>query len=93
MEKSTWLEIEPLSDAIKCSVRSIRKLVAQGDLLPGEHYYKVGNSTNGKQIFCLEEVRLVLLKLTAQAAKEKSISNAVTYDKDHAAELVGGGVR
>ena len=93
MDNFTWLEIEPLSNALKCSVRTIRKLVAQGHLLPGKHFYKVGAHKNGKQIFCLEEVRLVLLELTAQAAKEKSISKAITYDQEHAAQLVGGGSR
>ena len=91
MDKKTWLEIDPLSDALKCSVRSIRKLVAEGHLVPGQHFYKVGAAANGKQIFCLEEVRLVLLALTEQAAKEKSISNAITYDKEHSAQLVAGG--
>ena len=93
MDQKTWLEIEPLSDALKCSVRSIRKLVADGHLVPGQHFYKIGAATNGKQIFCLEEVREVLLALTEQAAKDKSISNAVTYDKNHAAQLVGGGLK
>ena len=93
MDQKTWLEIEPLSDALKCSVRSIRKHVAEGHLIGGQHFYKVGAAANGKQIFCLEEVREVLLALTEQAAKEKSISNAVTYDKDHAAQLVGGGLK
>ena len=93
MDKKTWLEIEPLSDALKCSVRSIRKHVAEGHLIGGQHFYKVGNHVNGKQIFCLEEVREVLLSLTEKAAKEKSINRAITYDKDHATQLVAGGVR
>ena len=93
MDKKTWLGIEPLSDATKVSVRSFRKLVAEGHLVPGKHFYKVGNHVNGKQIFCLEEVREVLLSLTEKAAKEKSINRAITYDKDHATQLVAGGVR
>ena len=93
MDQKTWLGIEPLSDATKVSVRSFRKLVAEGHLVPGKHFYKVGNHVNGKQIFCLEEVREVLLSLTEKAAKEKSINRAITYDKDHATQLVAGGVR
>ena len=93
MNLKTWLEVEPLSDALKCSVRSIRKLVAEGHLVPGEHFYKVGTHANGKQIFCLEEVRSVLLELTVKAEKERSISRATTYDQDHANQLVAGGMR
>ena len=93
MDQKTWLEIEPLKDALKCSVRSIRKLVADGHLVPGQHFYKIGAATNGKQIFCLEEVRSVLLELTVKAEKERSISRAITYDKDHAAQLVAGGLK
>ena len=91
MDQKTWLGIEPLSDATKVSVRSFRKLVAEGHLVPGKHFYKVGNHVNGKQIFCLEEVRQVLLSLTEKAAKEKSISKAITYDQEHSAQLVAGG--
>jgi len=93
VDQKTWLGIEPLSDATKVSVRSFRKLVAEGHLVPGKHFYKVGNHVNGKQIFCLEEVRSVLLELTVKAEKERSISRAITYDKDHAAQLVGGGLK
>jgi len=93
VDQKTWLGIEPLSDATKVSVRSFRKLVAEGHLVPGKHFYKVGNHVNGKQIFCLEEVREVLLSLTEKAAKEKSINRAITYDKDHATQLVAGAVR
>ena len=91
MDQKTWLGIEPLSDATKVSVRSFRKLVAEGHLVPGKHFYKVGNHVNGKQIFCLEEVRDLLLALTEQAAKEQNIKRAITYDKDHTAQLVAAG--
>ena len=93
MDQKTWLETEPLADALKCSVRSIRKLVADGHLVPGQHFYKIGAASNGKQIFCLEEVRSVLLELTVKAEKERSIDRAITYDKTHATQLVAGAVR
>ena len=91
MHPETWLEVEALSDALKVSVRSIRKLVANGDLVAGRDYYSVGTHVTAKQIFSLEKVRYVLLTLTQEAAKEKSITTAVTYDKEHSAQLVAGG--
>ncbi len=93
MDRKTWLEIEPLSDALKLSVRSIRKLVSEGHLIGGQHFYRAGTATNGKQIFCLEDARQVLLALTEKAAKEKSINRAITYDKEHSAQLVAAGGR
>ena len=90
MERETWLGIDPLSDALKLSVRSIRKLVANGELIAGRDYYSVGTHVTAKQIFSLEKVRLVLLTLTQEAAKEKSINSAITYDKEHSAQLVAG---
>ena len=93
MERETWLGIDPLSDALKVSVRSIRKLVANGDLVAGRDYYSVGTHVTAKQIFSLEKVRFVLLTLTQEAAKEKSISTAITYDQEHPAQLVAGGLR
>ena len=93
MQPETWLEVEALSDALKVSVRSIRKLVAEGHLVPGQHFYKVGAAANGKQIFCLEDARQVLLALTEKAAKERSINRAITYDKEHSAQLVAAGGR
>ena len=89
MANSTWPPHEQLLEQLHISERAVRDFRAQGVFLPGEHYYRVGNSTKtGRLVFHLEGCRNTLRKLTVEAEKKAKASKLVTYDKEHLDELI-----
>lgn len=81
--------MEPLTENLCCSERSVYSLKESGLLKAGEHFYAVGGrSLAGKHVYWLEGIRKVLLEQTAAAAKARAIRTPETYDQEHIQELV-----
>ena len=68
----TWVEIPHLCKHLLCSDKVIYAAKKLGLFKPGEHFYCLGNISNGgKHIYCVELCRQALLDETARLAKER----------------------
>ena len=84
-----WLEIQPLAKHLRCSLRMIYKLKADGIFIGGIHFYSIGNGkTRGKCIYNLQSCREALLKKTKDLAKNKSIQQPEIYKDDQIKKLI-----
>ncbi len=95
---TTWLKIDDLADALRCSTRLVYELRNDRVLVAGTDFYTVGNGTKrGKHVYNLESCRTALLKRTAETAKKKFKAQAIkpseTYNESHLSELVAKEVR
>jgi len=93
MITDNWMDIQKLAKALGCSNRTINELKTLGVLIPGVHFYAVGNGTiRGKHMYSLDDCRAALLERTAELAKRKAetgqLKPAETYNKRHLKELV-----
>ena len=93
MIDDNWMDIQKLSKALGCSDRTINELKNLGVLIPGVHFYAVGNGTiRGKHMYSLEDCRAALLERTAELAKKKAkaeqIKPAETYSDSYLNELI-----
>jgi len=88
----TWLPMEQLTEQLYCGERIIYKLREQGLLVPGEHFYAAAATGKGRNIYCLEAVRLVLMGQTAQyqEARKQKVLAQTTYDTTALETLVSG---
>jgi len=84
-----WLEIQPLAKHLRCSLRMIYKLKADGIFIGGIHFYSIGNGkTRGKCIYNLQSCRKALLKNTKDLAKDKSIQQPEIYKDEQINQLL-----
>ena len=84
-----WLEIQPLAKHLRCSLRMIYKLKADGIFIGGIHFYSIGNGkTRGKCIYNLQSCREALLKKTKDLAKDKSIQQPEIYKDEQINQLL-----
>ena len=84
-----WLEIQPLAKHLRCSLRMIYKLKADGIFIGGIHFYSIGNGkTRGKCIYNLQSCREALLERTKELAKNKSIQQPEIYKDDQIKQLI-----
>ena len=93
-ESPTWIKIDPLSEQLQCSKRTIYDLKTDNVLRAGVHYYAVGKGT-ARHVYNLDLCREALLEETAKRAKleAKKIKATETYTDSHRQELVSGGVQ
>ena len=84
-----WLGIQPLAKHLRCSLRMIYKLKADGIFIGGIHFYSIGNGkTRGKCIYNLQSCREALLEKTKELAKNKSIQQPEIYKDDQIKQLI-----
>ena len=93
-ENPIWIKIDPLSEQLQCSKRTIYDLKNDNVLRAGVHYYAVGKGT-ARHVYNLDLCREALLEETAKRAKleVKKIKATETYNESHRKELVAGGLR
>ena len=84
-----WLEIQPLAKHLRCSLRMIYQLKADGIFIGGIHFYSIGNGKfRGKCIYNLQSCREALLEKTKELAKNKSIQQPEIYKDDQIKQLI-----
>ncbi len=91
-DRPIWIGIDPLSDELQCSKRTIYDLKTDNVLRAGVHYYAVGKGT-ARHVYNLDLCRDALLEETAKRAEleAKKIQATETYNESHRKELVAGG--
>ena len=91
-DRPIWIRIDPLSDELQCSKRTIYDLKTDNVLRAGVHYYAVGKGT-ARHVYNLDLCREALLEETAKRAKLEAnkIKESETYNESHRQELVAGG--
>ncbi len=83
-----WIPRKDLAEELGCSARNIDELVARKTFVAGQDFYRTGASGRGGSVmFCVDNCRQALLKLTAEAAGNQE-ATPVVYDEQHAAELI-----
>ena len=88
----TWLPIEQLTEQLHCGQRTIYQLRDQGLIVAGKHFYAAAATGKGRNIYCLEAVRSVLMVQTAQyqEARKQKVLAQTTYDTTALEALVSG---
>lgn len=83
-----WIPRKDLAEELGCSARNIDELVARKKFVAGQDFYRTGASGRGGSVmFCVDNCRQALLKLTAEAAGAHE-QTPVVYDEQHTAELI-----
>ena len=78
MDKN-WVPIQELANELYCSTRFIHSCKTNGLFIAGEHFYKVGNHSQGKLIFNIDLCRKALLDQTRKESEDNEIVLKETY--------------